>query len=288
VGLGGWDPPADEGIPGLEGHSHDAEAGLGAFVFVVGESCLRVESFYAMARDSQDSQSSSSNRSASPSFPRSTTSTQGIRGHIASITSSLQRRLSFTPSYPSSPSSAIDVPLPQLHDSEPPLSPIQIHGYIPSTTERLLSPPMAEDIRPMMPMKHQVHSDWELVYSLDQHGTSLATLYARCKALSTPQAGFVVVVKDRAGNTFGAYLSDYPRIHAHYYGTGECFLYKFTRVGLRGYSTHEDGERPGSVDSTESYQLRGFSYTGLNDYMILCTPQFLSVGGGYVRARYFC
>lgn len=173
----------------------------------------------------------------------------------------------------------------------------------------------------MLPTKHQLHDHWDLVYSLDQHGVSLATLYARSKAFNSPQAGFIIAVKDRQENIFGAYLSDYPHIHPHYYGTGECFLYKFSSftpysnllssqysghtnpsmesrdrplsagqssVGasqLSVFSEEIDSTRPSSAHSTDShfpYQFKGFSYTGLNDYMILCTPQFLSVGGGYI------
>jgi hypothetical protein len=181
----------------------------------------------------------------------------------------------------------------------------------------------------MMPARLQVQDKWELVYSLDQHGVSLATLYSRSKAFNSPQAGFVVIVKDRRENVFGAYLSDYPHIHPHYYGNGECFVFKFTLLQhsslhnlspssssllhstfhpkihkdensplsehhsqssgeasqLSIHSSTHESTRPSSSGSTDTtspqYQFKGFSYTGLNDYMILCTPQFLSVGGGY-------
>jgi hypothetical protein len=259
-----------------------------------------------------------------PSSPQPLSSIRGgvqspssIFGHFSSIANSIQRRLSSGfGSSPSSPSSSYDEGTrPHHHEVDnPPLSAIHLEGFKSSTTERILTERMAEEIRLMLPAKHQLPEQWDLVYSLDQHGVSLATLYARSKAYNSPHAGFIVAVKDQEQNVFGAYLSDYPHIHPYYYGTGECFLYKFSSVainlGSSQFSEHIEGEshdrpssaghsssaasqlsltvppRPSSAHSTDShfpYQFRGFSYTGLNDYMILCTPQFLSVGGGYIH-----
>lgn len=205
---------------------------------------------------------------------------------------------------------------------------------------------LAEEIRLMMPTRLQLQDHWDLVYSLEQHGVSLATLYARSKAYRTPQAGYVVIVRDRGGHVFGGYLTEYPHVHPHYYGTGECFLFKFKQLQdrhetqdglshLRFPAVHKNPSSSGvlSSSSTEAshvseeqsqlsalhsslpstaesshlsiltpdttrpsssssdgphYQFKGFSYTGLNDYMILCTPQFLSVGGGYRLSPCFC
>ena len=277
-------------------------------------------------RDSSDS-SPSQISSHSPSSRGSLTAS-AIRSHFSAITSSIQRRLSGgINSPPSSPS--VDDAARHVHESEPPLAPITLNGFSETTTERILSEKFAEEIRLMMPARLQVQENWDLVYSLDQHGVSLATLYSRSKSFNSPQAGFVVIVKDRRENVFGAYLSDYPHVHPHYYGTGECFLFKFTllqyssRLNLSPHSSgvlhstvhptihkhdhpslseHHSQSSPensrlsihsgpheltrpssrGSVDTTSpQYQFKGFSYTGLNDYMILCTPQFFSVGGGY-------
>jgi hypothetical protein len=247
-----------------------------------------------------------------------------ILGHFQSITSSIQRRLSGT----SSETTSTDTPR-HISDVEPPLTPITLSGFSETTTERVLTDKLAEEIRLMMPTRLQLHDNWELVYSLDQHGVSLATLYARCKAFNASQAGFVIVVKDRKDHVFGAYVSDYPHVHPHYYGTGECFLWKNTVIphyllvhppshstsplhstahptihkhdrpsssGRQSQSSMEasllsihstaDTTRPSSRESDDllspQHQFKGFPYTGLNDYMILCTPQFLSVGGGYL------
>ena len=279
-------------------------------------------------RDSSDS--NPSQLSSSPSA-RGSLSSSAILGHFNAITSSIQRRLSSGLGSPHSSVSHEDEPQHHSHEQDPPLTPIILNGFSASTTERIMTDKLAEDIRLMMPARLQVQENWELVYSLDQHGVSLATLYARCKAYNSPQAGYVIIVKDRRENIFGAYVSDYPRVHSHYYGTGECFLFKFTLwqhvhekhtavtsvsvaanseekgtlhstshptihklVPPTSHHSHSssselpsaDSLRPSSRGSTETtssqYQFKGFSYTGLNDYMILCTPQFLSVGGGYL------
>ena len=271
--------------------------------------------------DSTPSQVSSASASN-----RGSLSSSAILNQLSSLTSSFQRRFSGALSSSLS-SSANDDETHHIPDSEPPLSPITLHGFSETTTERVLTDKLAEDIRLMMPMRLQVQDGWDLVYSLNQHGVSLATLYARCKAFNSPQAGFVVIVKDREGNIFGAYLSDYPHVYPHYYGTGECFLFKFIAIphspqltssyssdllisiteptmparenpspsGFHSHSSVETSQssvfsatneptRPppseGNDSSSLQYQIKGFSYTGLNDYMILCTPQFLSVGGG--------
>ena len=42
------------------------------------------------------------------------------------------------------------------------------------------------------------------------------------------RAGYVLVVRDAspAGAVFGAYMTDAPHPNPHYYGTGECFLWR--------------------------------------------------------------
>ncbi|PIG84532.1 oxidative stress response protein Oxr1 [Aspergillus arachidicola] len=67
-------------------------------------------------------------------------------------------------------------------------------------------------------------------YSLDRDGASLATLYENCREMShrSPRAGYVLVVRDSSpsGAVFGAYMTDPPHPDSHYYGTGECFLWR--------------------------------------------------------------
>ncbi|KAH6677768.1 hypothetical protein F5X68DRAFT_36070 [Plectosphaerella plurivora] len=110
----------------------------------------------------------------------------------------------------------------------PPLDPIVLHGYKSSTTAdaRLLSHAIAEEIRIMLPERLRIVEDWRLLYSLEQDGASLATLYQKAAAVYGRRIGFVLVVRDEAGGTFGAYLSEYPHPATGFFGNGECFLWR--------------------------------------------------------------
>ncbi|KAI9654880.1 MAG: oxidation resistance protein 1 [Alyxoria varia] len=116
----------------------------------------------------------------------------------------------------------------------PPLTPLVLKGYNSSTpsSAQLLGRLLAEEIRLLVPPRLQLVSEWRLLFSLEQDGASLATLFKKCNeerevGLSGARGGFVVVVRDSAGGTFGAYLTDPPHPSGgHYYGTGECFLWR--------------------------------------------------------------
>ena len=136
-------------------------------------------------------------------------------------------------------------------------------GYKESTHHRLLDLELANNIRNLIPARFQLFDNWELVYSLEQHGISLNTLYRnsnpehQLRLLKTEQQkgfadsivknmvvgdtsrprysfepkrsqSYVLVIKDNHNNKFGAYLSENlkPMEHRRYYGNGECFLWK--------------------------------------------------------------
>ncbi|KAH7625920.1 hypothetical protein SMAC4_03491 [Sordaria macrospora] len=110
----------------------------------------------------------------------------------------------------------------------PPLEPVQLRGFAPDTPQsaRILTQAIAEEIRIMVPTRLGIVDEWNLIYSLDQDGASLGTLYDKCAKYSGRRVGFVLVVKDAEGGIFGAYLSDYPHPAPKYFGTGECFLWR--------------------------------------------------------------
>ncbi|EFX00895.1 tld domain containing protein [Grosmannia clavigera kw1407] len=114
----------------------------------------------------------------------------------------------------------------------PPLEPLILSGFHDDTppSARLLSTAIAEEIRIMVPERLRIEDEWKLVYSLDQDGASLATLYEKCSVHTEHRNGFVLVVQDQDGGTFGAYLSEYPHPAPHYFGTGECFLWRASFV----------------------------------------------------------
>lgn len=83
----------------------------------------------------------------------------------------------------------------------PPLSPLNLQGWKDGTPERarLLSRQLAEEIRLLMPPRLQLVEDWQLAYSLEQDGVSLATLYQNCEELRGRRGGYVLVVRDEGG-----------------------------------------------------------------------------------------
>jgi len=83
----------------------------------------------------------------------------------------------------------------------PPLTPLTLSGYRESTTKksRLLSHSLAEEIRLLIPPRLQLVDQWKLAYSLEQDGTSLASLYGLCEQYRGKRGGFVLVVRDRGG-----------------------------------------------------------------------------------------
>lgn len=94
----------------------------------------------------------------------------------------------------------------------PPLDPLVLHGYRDQTddTARLLSSTVAEEIRTMLPERLRIIDDWHLIYSLEQDGASLATLYQKSREYESGhgrRVGFVLVVKDQEG---GVSLSPFP------------------------------------------------------------------------------
>lgn len=134
-----------------------------------------------------------------------------------------------------------------------------------------LTKAIATELRSLLPQRLQLRDTWQCIYNLDQHGVSLATLYSKCyeyRDKLNERPGFVLVVKDSNGSIFGASVNEYFRPSASYYGNGECFLYK-TQI-----LQQEQGSGGGGM------RFKAFPWTGLNDYQIYCTSEFISIGGG--------
>lgn len=147
----------------------------------------------------------------------------------------------------------------------PPLSDLDLQGYDKSTRHKLLDAELAANIRSLLPPRLQLYDEWELIYSLQQHGISLNTLYRNSNpdyqkqeqkrkktgkkvekgfaegvvsnmvlfGHSDPNKGsrphgYVLIIEDEHKNKFGCYLNEHLRVtdHKRYYGNGECFLWK--------------------------------------------------------------
>jgi hypothetical protein len=87
----------------------------------------------------------------------------------------------------------------------PPLTPLTLTGYRGGMREsgKLLNKALAEEIRLLLPPRLQLVDDWSLLYSLEQNGVSLATLYKQADDYRGVRGGFVLVVKDSGGGVRG-------------------------------------------------------------------------------------
>ncbi|TFK81490.1 TLD-domain-containing protein [Polyporus arcularius HHB13444] len=123
-------------------------------------------------------------------------------------------------------------------------------------TVPVLNVDLADQLRPFLPALARLPKSWSLLYSLDQHGISLHTLYTRCQDFKGSQ---LLVVKDSGESLFGAWMGEgiHPSKGA-YFGSGESFLWQ--KVGPD--------------------RVRVFKWTGKNDYVALCEPDYISFGGG--------
>ncbi|KAF5329667.1 hypothetical protein D9619_009443 [Psilocybe cf. subviscida] len=139
-----------------------------------------------------------------------------------------------------------------------------------ASSSPVLTSELAGQIRSYLPALSRLPKKWTLVYSLDQDGISLNTLYTRSEAHATRRpapgevaannAAMLLVVKDSDGAIFGAWLAEgirYIKGGKGYYGGGESFLWKYTND-----------------------TLKVFKATGKNKYIALCEPDYISCGGG--------
>jgi len=113
---------------------------------------------------------------------------------------------------------------------------------------------LAEIVRSRLPNLLQEATTWNLLYSMDQHGARLSTLYRMIK----DQGPCVVALKNSENEIFGAFISEPfdPSNHG-FFGTPECFLWK-----------------------SNKYQFKKYSATHINQYFMLADPTFIAMGGG--------
>lgn len=176
-------------------------------------------------------------------------------------------------------------------DSEPPLTPLTLKGYKKSTKRQLLSHELAEDLRQHIPSVLQINHSWTLRYSIEQDGTSLNTLYERCKPQvgenMRKRKGYFIVVMDNHGSVFGAYVNDYlrPQDGKYYYGNGDCFLWKSEHYKIKRLVSNKDGDLIKDDDDNQpvmedNIRLKVYPYTSINDFIIYSNHDFISIGSG--------
>lgn len=203
-------------------------------------------------------------------------------------------------------------PSPQNSSQEslPPLANLILNGYADSTKRRLLDVELAANIRNLIPPRLQLFDEWELLYSLEQHGVSLNTLYHNCdpdyqrqqlrikktgkkaekgfaegivsgmvtfgtqeRNLGSRPHGYVIIVQDQKKNKFGCYINENPHAtdHKRYYGNGECFLWKCEWF---------DGPSSDSKPSRQE-RFKAFVYTGMNDNIVYSNHDFIAIGSSH-------
>jgi hypothetical protein len=93
----------------------------------------------------------------------------------------------------------------------PPLTPLSLSGYKSATPEsaKLLNKALAEEIRLLIPPRLQLVESWHLVYSLEEDGVSLATLYKNCDDTRGKRGGYILVVRDANGGVMSTSLNLY-------------------------------------------------------------------------------
>lgn len=195
----------------------------------------------------QDPSGPTAEKSEEPSLmsnPYNPNSAAYLAYPVKHVMSSLYRRMTEPPDNPvnklldapAHPSSASGGWTPPRRTASPyqppPLTPLSLQHDLSSTAAAalLLSRSLAEEIRLLLPPRLQLLDHWKLAYSLEAHGSSLRSLYNACAevSLNTQRSGYVLVIRDSSstGSTFGAYLTDAPKPAQHYFGTGECFLWR--------------------------------------------------------------
>lgn len=172
---------------------------------------------------------------------------------------------------------------------EEPLPEVSFHGYAATTKHRLLTPEISGEVRNQMPTRIQLYPDWQLLYSLEQDGASLHSLYGKVApdAKNPGRVGYVLLIEDRKGGIFGAYTNEpfRPTERKRYYGNGECFLWKIEKAATINIG---NAKASCSRSSDHHWRFRSYPFTGLNEFVIYCTSEFLSMGAGNGHYGLWC
>lgn len=125
------------------------------------------------------------------------------------------------------------------------------------TTLPILTLDMAEQIRNKIPSLYKEAVHWKLLYSIDQHGTSLKTLYSNVR-----NAGpCVMALLTEENEIFGAFTSEPfdPTISNRFYGSGLSFLWKY---------------------NNQTKAIKFYEALSTNQYYMLADNKFIAMGGG--------
>jgi len=129
----------------------------------------------------------------------------------------------------------------------------------------ILNSIIASSIYTAIPKRFQIKRSMTLLYSLRMHGSSLRTFYSRSVVGSSFQQPQVLVIRDDLDNVFGAFVTEAFHPSNHFYGDGECFLWK---VDVNQSSTYG------------SNIIKIFKWTEKNYFCIYSNNEHISLGAG--------
>lgn len=143
-------------------------------------------------------------RTSKPSARRSTTTphASSTRNHPPKLPTSASSLSSYhLKNLPPPPTSSTSF--------DPFNQPVKLSGLKPGISQ-ILSETIAEGLRPSLPPRVRISPEWNLLYSLDQHGTSILTLFSQVSNGLEKRSGggFVLVVRTEKGEVFGGYVSE--------------------------------------------------------------------------------
>ena len=132
----------------------------------------------------------------------------------------------------------------------------------------VLSPPLMDSLLNFVPESLADQNFW-LRFSLVRDGANLEILkrYVRAAPNTIP------AIETTNGDVFGAFTSSPWRQSPSYFGSGQAFLWKMRYNRMTPcHSLFEQAHLESEIDV--------FFYSGLNDYVQLCTADKIAVGGG--------
>ncbi|XBW34967.1 hypothetical protein QEN19_000532 [Hanseniaspora menglaensis] len=159
--------------------------------------------------------------------------------------------------------------------SESEYMPVKLLGYDTSTKHQLLKEDMVPELRALMPGRIKLYTTWTMLYSLEQNGASLNTLYRCCKeeyenyklkSNGFTRKGYLLIIQDMEDSIFGLFTNEpfHPLSNHKFYGNGESFLWRIEN----------------SILNKGSYTFEGFPFQNENFFVIYSTNKMMQIGGG--------
>ncbi|KAL6632313.1 TLD-domain-containing protein [Neocallimastix sp. 'constans'] len=143
------------------------------------------------------------------------------------------------------------------------------------------------------PKRLRIKRSLTLLYSLQNHGSSLNTFYERSNAgYGTAQ---VLAIKDDNDNIFGCFTAEPFKINNGFYGTGESFLFKVQKPKTLGRRKNFGIGRTRSKDSgmsdsgeAQHGEVKVFPWAKTNYLFINSNSEYVAVGSGQGKYGIWC